>query len=604
MADRMLGIAVAALRALVIAVALLHGGPTFAQGRDNAIRVAFPIAEAGFDPQAVTDTYSADVCAAIFEPLYRYDYFARPVRLEPAIAAAMPETSDGGRTFTIRIKQGIRFAADPAFNGKPRELVADDYVYAIKRVLDPKVRSYWLFLLEHRLLGADAALAKARKSGHFDYDAPLEGARALDRYTIQYRFDKPNYDFVHWLTTIDFAAIAREVVAKYADASNRVMENPVGYGPYRLAEWRRSQRIVLEANADYRDARYPAPGAGSDPSDAAIAKGLAGRRLPLVPRVEIAIIEEAQPRLLAFRNGEIDYMSVPSPLANNVLDGATLNPEFARRGVRLHRAVDPSIAFTFFNLDDPVVGGYTQEKLALRRAIAMAYDRDTVIRVLVNGQAEPATQITPPGVPGYDATQRQRVPYDPAAARAILDRFGYKDRDGDGYRELPDGRPLTIVKGSTTEGTARDADDLWKKNLDAIGIRVRFLKQKWPELNKMTEAGQLQMWNLGWIGSIPDAGQFYSALYGPNIGTMNDARLRLPEYDRAIEAMLALPDGAQRFAYYKKMDDLVAAYTPWILGYYTYDNVIAQPWLKGFKQNVFQRHQWQYYAIDRQGRNE
>lgn len=568
-----------------------------AAAREGVIRVAFPVAENGFDPQAIYDIYSADVCSVIFEPLYRYDYFARPVRLVPAIAASLPEITDGGRTFTIRIKPGIRFTPDPAFKGKPRELVAEDYVYAIKRVVDPKVRSYWLYILEHQLVGVDEALAVARKSGRLDYDAPIEGVRALDRYTLQLRFTQPNYAFAHWLTTINFVALAREVVDAYKDASNRVMENPVGYGPYKLGEWRRSQRIVLEANPDYRDVRYPAA-AGGDPGDAAIAKGLAGRKLPIAKRVEIAIIEEAQPRLLAFQNGEIDYLDVPSSLANNVLDGAKLKPALAKKNVALHRLIDPSIAITFFNLDDPVVGGSAPEKLALRRAIAMAYDRDSVIRILRNGQGEPMTQLVPPGVGGYDAARKARVPYDPAAARALLDRFGYKDRDGDGYRELPDGKPLTIVKASTPDAAARDSDDLWKKNLDAIGIRVQFLKQKWPELNKMSEAGQLQMWNIGWFSSIPDADPFYSPLYGPNVGTSNDARLRLAEYDRAYEATRALPDGAQRYALFRKMDELVAVHTPWILGFYTYENVLVQPWLRGYKQNAFRRHQWEYYAID------
>ena len=598
---RSLTTAFAALRLCVVAVTLAHAPAINAQtaAPDGVIRVAFPVAESGFDPQAVIDAYSADICAAIFEPLYRYDYFARPVRLEPAIAAALPEISDAGRTYTIRIKPGIRFTPDPAFKGKPRELIADDYVYAIKRVVDPKVRSYWLYILEHQLAGVDEGLADARKSGRLDYDAPIEGARALDRYTLQLKFKQPNYGFAHWLTTVNFVAVAREVVESYRDDSNRVMENPVGYRPYKLAEWRRSQRVVLEANLGYRDVRYPAPGAGSEPGDAAIAKGLVGRRLPLTRRVDIAIVEEAQPRLLAFQSAETDYVSVPPSLAKNVLDGASLKPELAKKNVRLHRAIEPSIGFTFFNLDDPIVGGYKPEKLALRRAIAMAYDRQTVIRVLANGQSEPATQLAPPGVPGHDPALRARVPYDPAAARALLDRYGYKDRDGDGYRELPDGRPLTIVKGSTPDAASRDADDLWKKSLDAIGIRVQFLKQKWPELNKMSEAGQLQMWNLAWISSIPDADAFYSALYSPNIGTSNDARLRLADYDRAYEAARALPEGAQRWAIYRKMDELIAVYTPWILATYAYENVLTQPWLAGYKQNPFQRHQWQYYGVER-----
>ena len=579
---------------LTLGVANTHAADTA-----KTIRVAFRVAESGFDPQAISDAYSADLCASIFDPLYTYDYFARPVRLVPNTAAALPEITDGGRSYTIRVKPGIYFAADPAFKGKKRELTADDYVYSIKRVFDPKVRSYWLYIFEKRLIGLDDVLARARKTGRLDYDAKIEGLQTLDRYTLRIRFKDPDYGFQHSLTTVNFSAVAREVVEAYKDPSNRVMENPVGTGPYRLAEWRRSQRVVLEANPDFRDLTYPAPGAGSEPGDVEIAKGLIGRKLPLTPRVEVSIVEEAQPRLLSFERGEADYLEVPVTLAKNVLDGAHLKPALARKGVVLHRQVEPSLAFTFFNLDDPVVGGYTPEKIALRRAIAMAYDRKTVVDVLSDGQALPATQPVPPPVPGHDPAHVPKDTYDLAAARALLDRFGYKDRDGDGYRELPDGKPLVIVKGSTPDAAARNADELWKKNLDAIGIRIKFLKQKWPELNKMSEAGQLQMWNLGWISGIPDADTFYSPLYSPNIGLSNDARLRSPEYDKTYEAARKLPDGPERYALYRKMNELVAAYAPWILGIYTYDNVLTQPWLMGYKQNPFLRNQWMYYAIER-----
>ncbi len=577
-----------------------EGGPM-----TKTLHVAFPVAENGFDPQASYDIYSSDVCRAIFDSLYTYDYFARPVRLVPNTADGMPVISDGGRTYTIRLKRGIYFAADPAFKGRPRELTAEDYVYSIKRIADPKVRSYWLYLLEKNLVGLDPVLAKARASGTLDYDADIEGLQALDRYTLRIRFQRPDFAFQWWLTTVQFAAVAREVVDEYKDASNRVMDHPVGTGPYALKQWTRGQKIVLEANPEFRDVRYPAPGAGSAAADAAIAKGLAGKRLPLVGRVEISIIEEAQPRLLAFDTGALDYARVPPTLAEKALAGSTLRPELAQRGVVLHREVEPSIQFFFFNLDDPVVGGYTPEKLALRRAISMSFDRDAQIRQLLHGQGIPANQPVPPPLYGHDPKYSARYGYDPAAARALLDRFGYRDRDGDGYRETPDGKPLTIVLASTTDAAARASDELWKRCFDAIGVRVTFLKNKWPELNKMSEAGQLMMWGLGWISAIPDGRDYYSYFYSPNIGMSNDARMRLPAFDALFERSLALPDGAERTALFDRMSDLVYDYAPWILDYYPYQNVVAQPWLRGYKQNVYVDHQWWYYDIaPRGGKND
>ncbi|HXU65779.1 MAG TPA: ABC transporter substrate-binding protein [Casimicrobiaceae bacterium] len=562
----------------------------------KTLHVAFPVAESGFDPQAIGDTYSDAVCLAIFDPLYRYDYFARPVVLQPNTADGLPEITDGGRTYTIKLKRGIRFAADPAFQGKPRELTADDYVYSIKRVFDPKVRSYWLYLFEGNLVGLDEPLARARRSGRFDYDEKIDGVQALDRYTLRIRFREPDYAFQWWLTTSSFAAVAREVVERYQDASHRVMEHPVGTGAYRLKSWTRGQRIVLEANPDFRDERYPAP--GNDAADAAVAKGLTGQRLPLVGNVDIAITEEAQPRMLSFDRGELDFVNVPASLAATVLDGDRLRPALAKRGIALHRSPEPSLSFFFFNMDDPVVGGYEPAKVALRRAIAMGYDRAADIRQLADGQALLADQPVPPGLFGHDATVGIRVPFDPAAARALLDRFGYKDRDGDGYRETPEGKPLTIVKGSTTDAAARASDELWKRNMDAIGIRMAFLKNKWPELNRMTEAGQMMMWGLGWISGIPDGNQFYSYLVSRNIGTSNDARLRLPAYDRLYDAARVLPDGASRNAIFRRMNELIAGYTPWIVADYPYRNDLTQPWLRGFKQNPFQRWQWAYYGVD------
>lgn len=587
-----------ALRAALFMGAAMAISPmeTGATDMNKTLRIAFATAENGFDPQVIYDVYSADICRSIFDTLYTYDYFSRPVRIVPNTAAGPMEITDGGRTYTVRVKPGIYFAADRAFKGR-RELVAEDYVYSIKRIFDPKVRSYWLYVFEHRLAGLDALLERARKTGRFDYNAKIEGLQAIDRYTLRIHFTEPFYTFGHWLTFYGSAAVAREVVEANQDASNRVMEHPVGTGPYVLKEWVRGQKIILEANPDYRDERYPAAGAGSDPADAPIAQANAGKKLPIVGRVEVAIIEEAQPRLLSFDSGQLDYLDVPRSLADKVLVKDKLNSAYVKRGIALHREIEPSLSFTFFNLDDPVVGGYTPEKIGLRRAITMSYDRKTDIEVLRNGQAIPATQLVPPGVPGHDPSFAARDPYDPAAARALLDKLGYKDRDGDGYREMPDGKPLTIVKASTPTNDDRTLDELWKRSMDAIGIRISFVKNKWPELNKMSEAGQLQMWNLAWLATTADGDNFASPLYGKNVGTSNDARFRLPEYDRLYDASVRLPEGPERTAIYRRMSELVIAYAPWILGLNPFESVVAQPWLKGYKQSPFFRNQWKYYDV-------
>lgn len=582
---------VSTLLGLVATMSLLAATPA----TPTTLHVAFPIAETGFDPQAVGDAYSQYVNRAIFDALYRYDYLARPYRIVPNTAAAMPEISADGKTWTIRIRPGIYFADDPVFKGKRRELTAADYVYSIKRILDPKMRSNALQTVDGRFVGADAVVEKARKTGHFDYDAPIEGLRAIDRYTLRFELVFPDYELLSNLTTTPLAAVTREVIEKYGDLNGWDMAHPVGTGPYRLESWRRGQRIVLEANPGFRDERYPE---GSDAADGELARGLAGRRLPLAKRVEISIIEEAQPRMLEFRRGNLDYVAVPNDLVSKVLlpDGK-LAPDLVKAGVRMAHGVQPAIAYVYFNMDDPVLGGYKPPQVALRRAVAMAYNVDEEIRVLREGQGFPATQVVPPNMTGHDPDYDGRIPYDPAAAKALLDRFGYVDRDGDGFRDQPDGAPLTLRMGSDTASDSRQYDELWKKSLNAVGLRVEFVKQKWPDLLKAARLGQLPIWYLGNINTTPDGFGFFGLLYGKNAGFSNLSRFALPEFDRLYEQARAMPNGPERLAVERKMSELVRAYSPWILTAFRYETILLQPWLHGYKYNPTYQMPFQYLDV-------
>jgi oligopeptide transport system substrate-binding protein len=563
---------------------------------NKVLRVAFPIAETGFDPQVVNDIYSNHVVRAIFDPPYTYDYLARPFKLIPNTAVALPEISADGRTWTLRIKPGIHFNDDPAFKGKQRELTAADYVYSWKRVLDPKVRSPSLQVFDDLFEGSDAAVAKAKETGKFDYDAPMEGLLALDRYTIRLKLKRPSYDLMSNLTITTAAAVAREVIDAYGDASTWAQQNPVGTGPYRLKEWRRGQRIVLEANPGFRDVTFPD---SSDPADREIVAKMKGAKLPRIGRVEIAIIEESQPRLLAFEKGDLDYVVIPFDLIWNVMgkDNKPL-PRFAKAGVTLARGVEPSISFTYFNMEDPVVGGYTKEKVALRRAIGMAYNVDEEIRVLRQGQGTPATQVVPPGVTGHDPNFSGHAKFDPEGAKALLDKFGYVDRDKDGWRDMPDGKPLVLKMAMTPTAIDRQRSELWQRSLNAVGIRIEFANQKFPDLIKMAMAGQLQMWGLGNISTTPDGYGFLGLLYGGFAGLSNLSRFKQPDYDRLYDQSRSMPDSPERTRLFGEMTRIVSAYSPWMLNAYRIENIAVYPWVIDYKYNPFQGHPWMYFDID------
>ncbi len=584
-----------ALFVAAVILAAAAGGARAQADPSKVLRVVFPVAETGFDPQAWIDAYSDYINTAIFDPLYRYDYLARPYRINPN-TAALPTISADGLTWTIKVTPGNYFADDPAFKGKKRELVAADYVYSWKRILDPKVRSPNLQVFDQLFVGADAAVAKAKETGRFDYDVPIEGLRAVDRYTLQLKLTHPAYSLLSDLTTTPTAAVAREVIDAYGDTNAWTMANPVGTGPYRLQEWRRGQKIVLEANPGFRKMLFPE---STDPADKQIMAAMKGKRLPLIGRVEISIVEESNPRLLSFEKGAFDYLTVPGDLVANVTDLRDgLQPRFVKAGVRLARGIQPAINYTYFNMEDPVVGGYTQERIALRRAFGMAYNCEEEIRVLWQSQGECATQPVPPGVNGYDPDFKGHIKYDVAGAKALLDKFGFVDRDGDGWRDLPDGKPLVISMGTTTDARGRQYEEMWQRSLNVIGVKVQFVKQKWPDLLKMALAGQLQMWYLGNISTTTDGYGFLGLLYGGHAGLSNLARFKQPDFDRLYDRSRSLPDGAERTRMFREMSAIVSGYAPWYFDVYRYENVIRYPWIIGYKHSVFQAHPWQYYDLD------
>ena len=473
----------------------------------KVLRYAFRVAETGFDPAQIQDIYSRTVTPHIFEGLYQYDPLARPPKVRPLTALGMPEFSADFTTWTVKIQPGIFFADDPAFKGQKRELVAEDYVYAFKRFADPVVNSpAWTWLADFEFLGLfelrKRALADKKP---FDYDTPIEGLRALSRHTVQFRCGRAQPRFItSAIAASDLAgAVAREVAEFYGDKINA---HPVGTGPFKLTQWRRSSFIALERNPDYRDVRYDAEPAADDAEGQAILARLKGRRLPMIDRVEISIIEENQPRWLTFLQDKSDLLEeVPSDFIDQAMPGGKVAPSLAKRGIRGYRVVRPQAAFTLFNMEDPIVGGYTPDKVALRRAIGLGVDVQSEIRLVRRGQAMPAQSPIVPNTTGYNTTFRSEGgEYSPARAKALLDMFGYVDRDGDGWREMPDGSPLLLKKSTQTDQLSRKLDEQWRRNMTALGIRIEFLPAQWPENLKAARAGKLMMWSLGVSAADPD----------------------------------------------------------------------------------------------------
>ena len=586
------------LAALCLAFAI--GAPDGANAAGKKVlRMAFRAAETGFDPQRIFDRYSVGICENIFESLLSYDYLARPVKLVPLTAEAIPEPEEGGTRYTFRIRPGIYFSDDPVFKGTKRELHAKDVEFSIKRFRDPRYASPYEWLFENKIVGLDELAERAKKEGRFDYDAKVAGIEVRDNYTISFKLKEADFNFLYFLAMPNVVPVAREVIEAYGDDT---MAHPVGTGPFVLKEWVRRSKIVLERNPNYRghelDVRYADP---DDPWDKAAIESLRGKRLPQLDRVEIYPIEEEQPRFLAFVNHQHDLIDeTPFEFIEQVLPNGKLVPSLAKQGVKVFREEQPEITYDVFNIDDPVVGGYSPEHVALRRAMVLAHDRNQEIGIVRKGQALPAQSPVPPGIVGFDPAFRavQQDP-DPAKAKALLDMFGYVDRDGDGWRDQPDGTPFTIgYKYNARNQENRQLAELWSKSMAAVGIRVDATAVQFADLLQDKRVGKFQMAGSAWIADYPDAQNFLQLLYGPNTGQSNEARFKLPEYDKLYEKSVRVPDGPERNTLYREMNRLILAYAPWRLGVHRIFNHMQYPWVRGYKKHPILYTNFKYLDLD------
>ena len=531
------------------------------------------------DPAQLNSVLVAHLLDNLIEPMLRYDYLARPLKLIPNTLESLPEPSEGGRVYLCRVKRGVFFAPDPVFKGKTRELTAADYAYSLRRLFDPKYKSSQFFIVDGKIAGADALRTAALAGKPFDYDKPIPGLQVIDRYTLRVALNEPDLNFLHVLAQQNLGAVAREVVEAYGDD---IGQHPVGTGPYYMIERHVGSRLVFAKNPNYREDWFE------------------GRRLPAIDRVELSFTVEDQPLWLAFLGRELDLLvNIPVSFRLQGIPNGRIAPNLARQGVVPHTYVYPAIWFDSFNLRDPVVGGYTSGRVALRRAIALAFDRRQAIDIIFNGGAIPANGVVPTGIAGHDAKATTDVfDHDLARAKALLDLHGYVDRDGDGWREAPDGSPLVVSFVSPSQPRFRPWDELWDKAFRNLGVRMSLTKMHQADLTKMVMAGKHQLAMNAWNMDYPDGEDFYVLLYGKAAGSANQSFFELPAYDKLYEEAQKLTDSPERDRIYREMDKLTFAYMPMVMTLYPVRTALTHPWVLGFSPNPAHLEPWKYMDID------
>lgn len=543
----------------------------------------------GFDPALADDLYAGTSSQQIYEPLYEFHYLKRPIEAVPLTAAALPTVSADGLTLTIPLKRGIRFHDDACFpGGKGRELVAGDFVYAWKRVADPKNESPLWAYLQDQIVGLDEWSDAAGDAEQADYDAPIAGLTAPDPYTLVIRLTKVNPQFRYFLAMVFTAAVPREAVQKYgADFPNHA----VGTGAFRLKSWVRDSRFVLERHPGYHDMRYPAegePASGSFPGDAALGRlAHAGERAPLCDRCEIDIITEDQPFWLQFETGAADISSIPKDAYGRAIKDFKVADDLAKREITLERVSDLDLTYTVFNMHDPLLGKHR----LLRAAIASATNEVQVREIFHNGRAALAQSPVPPGLFGYDPAYRHPYPFDLARAKTLLAEAGFPD--GVGLPEL-------VYDSSGTDATSRQMAELVQQQLAAIGIRLKVVMNHWPAFSEKINKGLGQIWGVGWGADYPDPENFLQLFYGPHAAPagQNGSRFQDPAYDRAFEAMRILPDGPERLAKVREMIDIVNREVPYIPGLHREAWVLSHPWCRTYKYPQVGGGYWKYQSVD------
>ena len=536
----------------------------------------------GLDPIFSDDAYSAGEVARIYEGLLEYHYLKRPYTLIPNLAESMPEVSKDGFTYTFKIKKGVLFHDDECFpGGKGRELKAKDFVYSIKRLADPKLQSSGWWLLQDKIAGLDEWRKKYSDAPEVNYAEEVEGLKALDDYTLQFKLKKSFPQFLYSLAMPFTFVVAEEAVKKYG---KEFINHPVGTGPFILPVFTQSNKISYSKNPTFRQKFYPSE--ASDEFSTPEYLSDAGKQLPLLDKIEVSIIKESQPKWLNFQKGKIDYISIPKDNFGQVINtNNELSQDMVKRGIVLKVSTALDIAYIAFNHDNPVF-----KNVNLRRAMSLATNPAESNRIFYNNTATVAQSIVPPGIAGY--LKDFKNPYtgqNVEEAKKLLAKAGF-----------PGGKGLPEMTYDTVASTdSRQSAEFFQREMEKIGIKISVIVNPWPQLQEKINKRKVMLYGLAWSADYPDAENFLQLLYGPNKSPgANGAGYDDPEFNTLFKEASVMQDGPMRTALYEKLNRLAAIDVPVIYGVHRQNYILKHGYLKNYMPSDFDHGNAQYLNID------
>jgi oligopeptide transport system substrate-binding protein len=614
----------------------------------NILYTAFTERPKHLDPVQSYTTDESQFIRQILEPPLQYHYLKRPYELVPLTAVEVPKPReiDGGKftVYEIRIRPGIRFQPHPGFVAEnqtlsperidalatpyqlplgTRELVADDYIYQIKRLAHPRLHSPILGLMSEYIVGL-AEFAKElgkidKREGWLDLRGhALAGVERVDRYTYRVKLNGRYPQFAYWLAMPFFTPIPWEA-EKFFHQPGMAEKNftldwwPVGTGPYVLAQNNPNARMVLERNPNFRGEPYPSAG---EPEDAAA--GLladAGKTMPFIDRVVFSREKESVPYWNKFLQGYYDNAGIGSDQFDQAvrvsIEGAAEpSPEMIEKGIRLSTLVSATIYYFGFNMKDPLVGGSSERARKLRQAISIAVDMEEYLSIFANNRGVVAHSPVPPGIFGrregaeginsvthvWRGGREQRRPIEDA--RKLLAEAGYP-----GGRDPNTGAPLLLYFDTTTQGPeSKSRFDWWRKQLDKLSIQLEVRETDWNRFQEKIRTGTQQMYGLGWSADYPDAENFLFLLHGPQARAdgagANSSNYVNPKFDALFEKMKNMPNSPERQRVIDAMVGMARHDAPWIFGFHPKAYSLRHSWLANAKPNDMAGNTTKYLRLD------
>jgi len=620
------------------------------------------------DPARSYSSNEYQFIAQIYEPILSYDYFLRPYQVVPLTAASMPEVrfldKQGAvinadnpdiawTVYTIRIQPGIFYQPHPALakdeqhqyryldlaedwldendisqlsdfpQTGTREVLADDYLYEIKRLASPAVNSPIYGLMSDHIAGFTdfgKNLPPVKEGQYLDLRAwPMAGLRKIDDYTFEITLIGQYRQFQYWLAMPFFSPIPWEADKFYSQAG---MDDknlsfdwyPIGSGPFMLSENNPNSRMVLDKNPNFREEYFPTGGTEEDQKRGYTQH--AGQRLPLIQQAIYVLEKESIPRWNKFLQGYYDASGIATDSFDQAIQlSASGKPQLSKamleKGMRLVQTIDPSIYYMGFNMLDSIVGGNSERARKLRLAISIAVNYDENISIFYNGRGKAAQGPIPPGIIGYKEGEAGINPYvfqwdgqkparrSLADAKRLLAEAGYPDG-----RDPATGKALILHYDVPLGGSPDDKSQLdWmRKQFASIGIDLDIRGTEYNRFQDKMRSGNAQIFSWGWNADYPDPENFLFMLYSLNgkvaHGGENASNYHNPAYDKLFEHMRNAPDGEQRQALIDQMVEIIRHDAPLVWGVNTQSLLLSQQWLSASKPNTISMSQLKYLAID------